>query len=190
MGFAGAGSADEDRIALGVEEGAGGEFAHLALINRRIGEDELVEVFEDWELGSADAIADRAGLPVGALGPEQAGDEGIELVAPGKGLAGDLVEAGAHAVELQFGHGFEDLMAFHQATFLMLSKRRQSAMGSIFRRSASGVVMLGGASGCRWRASTVRITSPLAMPAASASAQAASTAPSPWSSTAPSTLTN
>src|SRR5271154_3170258 len=114
MGFAGAGSADEDRIALGVEEGAGGEFAHLALINRRIGEDELVEVFEDWELGSADAIADRAGLPVGALGPEQAGDEGIELVAPGKGLAGDLVEAGAHAVELQFGHGFEDLMAFHQ----------------------------------------------------------------------------
>ena len=39
-------------------------------------------------------------------------------------------------------------------------------------------------------ASTARITSPLAMPASSASVQAASTAPTPWSNTAPSTLTN
>src|SRR5205823_6414596 len=56
MGFAGAGSADEDRIAFGVEESAGGELAHLARIDRRVGEDERVEVFEDWKLGSADAI--------------------------------------------------------------------------------------------------------------------------------------
>jgi len=53
------------------------------------------------------------------------------------------------------------------------------AAGSIFRRRASGVVMLGGAVGCCRRASTVRITSPLAMPAPSASAQAASTAARP-----------
>jgi hypothetical protein len=39
MGFAGAGPADEDRIALGVKEGAGGEFANLSFINRRIGEE-------------------------------------------------------------------------------------------------------------------------------------------------------
>jgi len=39
--------------------------------------------------------------------------------------------------------------------------------------------MLGGAAGCRRRASTVRITSALAMPASSASAQAASTAEGP-----------
>jgi hypothetical protein len=56
-----------------------------------------------------------------AFGPNQAGDEGVDLVASGEPLAGDLVEAGAHAVELQLGHGFDDLMAFHQATFLMLS---------------------------------------------------------------------
>src|ERR1017187_2245133 len=37
-------------------------------------------------------------------------------------------------------------------------------MGAIFRRSASGVVMLGGIAGWRWRARTARITSPLAMP--------------------------
>ena len=121
MGFAGAGSADEDRVALGVEEDAGGEFANLALIDRRIGEDELVEVLEDRELGAADAIADRARLPVGALGPDQAGDERMDLIAPGQALAGDLIEAGAHAVELELAHGLEDLMAFHQATFLMLS---------------------------------------------------------------------
>ena len=62
MGFAGSGAADEDRIAFGVEEGAGGEFANLPFIDRRIGEDELVEIFEDRELGSSDAITDRAGL--------------------------------------------------------------------------------------------------------------------------------
>jgi hypothetical protein len=64
MGFAGSGAADKDRIALGVEEGAGGEFTNLPLIDRRIGEDERVEIFEDRELGSADTIADRAGLSV------------------------------------------------------------------------------------------------------------------------------
>ena len=56
-----------------------------------------------------------------ALGPDQAGDERIDLVTPCQALAGDLVEARAHAVELQFGHGLQDLMAFHQATFRMLS---------------------------------------------------------------------
>jgi hypothetical protein len=106
MGFAGSGAADKDRIALGVEEGAGGEFTNLPLIDRRIGEDERVEIFEDRELGSADTIADRAGLPVGAFGPDQAGDERIELIAPGKTFAGNLIEAGAHAVKLQFAHGF------------------------------------------------------------------------------------
>jgi hypothetical protein len=42
----------------------------LPFIDRRIGKDELVEIFENRELGAADAIADRA------LGPDQAGDEG------------------------------------------------------------------------------------------------------------------
>jgi hypothetical protein len=32
-----------------------------------------------------------------------------------------LIEAGAHAVKLQFAHGFQNLVAFHQAIFLMLS---------------------------------------------------------------------
>ena len=56
-----------------------------------------------------------------AFGPDQASDKGIDLIAPGKTFAGNLIEAGAHAVELQFAHGLQNLMAFHQATFLMLS---------------------------------------------------------------------
>src|ERR1700726_1962570 len=172
MGFAGAGAADEDRVTLGVEEAAGGEFTHQSFIDRRVREDELGDILEDQELGAADTIADRAGLPVGALGGDQTGDQRIDLIAARKTLSGNLIEARAHAVKLEFAHGFQNLVAFHQAIFLMLSKRPQSAVGSIFRRSASGVVMLGGGVGCRRRASTVRITSPLARPASSASAQA------------------
>src|SRR6478672_5203731 len=87
MVFAGAGAADEDCIALSVQEGAGGEFANLPFIDRRIGEGERVDIFEDRELGSSDTIAYRAGLAVGAFGPDQAGDAGIDLIAPGKTLS-------------------------------------------------------------------------------------------------------
>ena len=47
MGFAGAGAADEDRVALGVEEAAGGEFTHQLFIDRRVRKDELVDILED-----------------------------------------------------------------------------------------------------------------------------------------------
>ena len=64
MGFARAGSADEDCVALGVEESTGREFPHLALIDRGVGEHEAVEVLEHRELGGGDPVADRSGLPV------------------------------------------------------------------------------------------------------------------------------
>ena len=68
MGFASSGAANEDRVTLGVEEAAGGEFAHQSFIDRRVREDELVDILQDRELGAGDAVADRAGLPVGAFG--------------------------------------------------------------------------------------------------------------------------
>jgi hypothetical protein len=37
--------------AADIEEGAGGELANLAFVDRRIREDKLVEVLEDRELG-------------------------------------------------------------------------------------------------------------------------------------------
>src|SRR5450759_1960853 len=90
MRLAGTGAADKDRIALGVEEGAGGELANLPFVDRSIGEDELVQIFENWELGAADAIADRARLPMRAFGPNQAGDERVEFIAPSKTFTGNL----------------------------------------------------------------------------------------------------
>src|SRR6266481_3225996 len=111
MGFAGARPADEDGVALGIQESAGSEFAQLALIDRRVGEEEAVEILQYGELRTTDAVADGSRLPVGALCPDQAGEEGIELIAAGKTLAGDLVEAGAHTIKLEFTHGIEKLMA-------------------------------------------------------------------------------
>src|SRR5665213_3053195 len=93
MRLAGTGDADKDRIALGVQEGAGGEFANLPFIDRRIGEDELFQIFENRELGTADAIADRAGLPMRTFGSDQAGDERVDLIAPGKTFTGNLSAA-------------------------------------------------------------------------------------------------
>ena len=49
MGFSGAGAADEDCITFGIQEAAGGELADLPFIDRRIGEDERVDIFEDRE---------------------------------------------------------------------------------------------------------------------------------------------
>src|ERR1019366_9969410 len=92
MGFASSGAANEDRVTLGVEEAAGGEFAHQSFIDRRVREDDLVDILETRELGAADTIADRAGLPVGAFGPDQAGYERIYLIAPRKTLTGNLVD--------------------------------------------------------------------------------------------------
>src|SRR5271166_2394018 len=82
MRFARAGSADEDRVAPGVEKAAGRKLAQLALVDRRVGKDELVEILEHREPGAGDAIADRPSLAVGPLGPDQAGDNGKDLVAP------------------------------------------------------------------------------------------------------------
>jgi hypothetical protein len=113
MGFAGAGAADEDSVALGVEEGAGRQLAHLSLIDGRVGEDEAVEIFQHRELCAADPVADRSGLAMGALGTDQAGNERIDLISPGQSLARDLVEVGAHAMEFELAHRVENLVAFH-----------------------------------------------------------------------------
>ena len=58
---------------------------------------------------------------MGALGPDQAGEQRVDLVTPDQPLTSNLVEAGTHPVQLEFTHGLQDLMAFHYATFRMLS---------------------------------------------------------------------
>jgi hypothetical protein len=56
------------------------------------------------------------------LGSDPAGQERIKLLAPVQPLAGDLVEAGAHAIELEAGHGLDDLVTFHQAASFPLRR--------------------------------------------------------------------
>jgi hypothetical protein len=51
---------------------------------------------------------------VRAFGSGKSGDEGIDFIAADKTLAGYLIEAGAHAVEFEFAHGFQNLSVFHQ----------------------------------------------------------------------------
>ncbi len=45
-------AADKNCVAFGIEERAGCEFAHLALVNHRVAKDELVQVLQDRELGA------------------------------------------------------------------------------------------------------------------------------------------
>ena len=79
VGFASAGSADEDEVALGLHEVAAGQFADQALVDRGVGEDEVVEVLQHGELGATDPVVDRAGLTMSQLGADQAGQERIKL---------------------------------------------------------------------------------------------------------------
>ncbi|WGJ13234.1 hypothetical protein QEV83_10955 [Methylocapsa sp. D3K7] len=80
MGFAGSGAADENRIGFGVEESTGGEFANLPFIDRRISEDKLVVISRNLELGSCDAITDRARLMVSEFSPQQVGARDTDSV--------------------------------------------------------------------------------------------------------------
>jgi hypothetical protein len=54
MGFAGAGSADQHDVALVGEELAAGEIAHQGLVDRRVAEDEVVDVLGERQLGDGD----------------------------------------------------------------------------------------------------------------------------------------
>jgi len=114
-------SADEDGVALGVQESAGGELANLPFVDWRIGEHELVEILEDGNLAPPDTIANRARLTVCVLGSIRLAMRGKISSRRASPLPAISSEAGAHAIELEPAHGLEDLMAFHQATFLMLS---------------------------------------------------------------------
>ena len=115
MRLAGSGAADQDQVALCIEEGAGSNLTDMAFIYRRVAEDESVEILQHRELRTAEAIVDRTRLAMGDLGADQAGEQRVKFLAPVEAFTGHLVEAGAHAVELEAGHGLNDLVTFHQA---------------------------------------------------------------------------
>ena len=68
-----------------------------------------------------DLIADRSRLLLGDLRRQQIADDALRLVLALHRGGDDLVERRLHAVELQLGHGGEDLGTFHQMALLSLS---------------------------------------------------------------------
>ena len=62
MRLAGAGSPDQDDIALLGDEAAGGEVAHESLVDRRVLEREVVDVLGQRQLGDGELVLDRARL--------------------------------------------------------------------------------------------------------------------------------
>src|SRR6202451_996571 len=72
VGLSRTGPADQDEIALGIDEVAGGEFANLPFVDRRALEDESLEVLQHWESRAAEAClrprespsASRSRLPI------------------------------------------------------------------------------------------------------------------------------
>src|SRR6266853_5386915 len=71
MGLAGAGPADQHGVALLGDEAATGEVMHERLVDRRILELEVVEVFRERQLGDGELVLDRARLLLADLGVEQ-----------------------------------------------------------------------------------------------------------------------
>lgn len=121
MGLAGAGAADQDDVALLLEETAGGEVVDLRLVDRRAVELEAVDVLGQGQLGDGELVFDRAGLLLVDLGLEQVTDDALRLVLAFDRGGHDLVERGLHAVQPEFVHELEDLGAFHQRLLLRLS---------------------------------------------------------------------
>ena len=108
-------------VALMGEEVAAGEVAHQGLVDRRVVEDEVVDVLGQRQLGDGDLVFDRARLLLGDLGGEQIANDLLRLVLALDGGGDDLVEGRLHAVELQLAHGGEDLGTLHHTALLRLS---------------------------------------------------------------------
>ena len=59
MGFACPCSADEDDVALLSNEAAAGEIAHHVLVDRRVLEREVIDVFGERQFGDCELVFDR-----------------------------------------------------------------------------------------------------------------------------------
>jgi hypothetical protein len=114
MRLAGAGAADQHGVALLGEEGTGFEAANQALVDRRAGKGEAVEVLGEWQFGNRHLVLDRARLLLGDLGGEQLADDarrGVTALDRGRH---HLVVGRPHAEELELCHQLEDGAAVHQ----------------------------------------------------------------------------
>src|SRR5689334_8876700 len=75
MGLAGAGSANQDDIAMLSDEAASGEIVDEGLIDWRPLELEVVEILCERQLGDGELVLDRTCLLLADLGVEQIADD-------------------------------------------------------------------------------------------------------------------
>ena len=113
MGLAGSGPADEDEVALMIEEVPGGEVADEGLVNLGRLEVELFQFLGQRQLGDRHLVFDRAGLLLGDLCGQQVTDDLLGFVLAFDRGGDDLVIGRPHAVELQLPHGVQHLRSFH-----------------------------------------------------------------------------
>ena len=118
MRLAGAGSADQDDIALLGDEAAAGEIAHQRLVDRRALEGEVVDVLGERQLGDGELVFDRARLLLGDLGLQKIADEALRLMLALQRRGERLVVGVLHPVELQFAHHVEDFGSLHGQALL------------------------------------------------------------------------
>ncbi len=130
MAFAGSGAADEHDVALLFEERAGSEVTHHGLVDRGVVEGEVGEFLGERQLGGAHLVAYRACLFLGDLRLEQLTEDLLDAVPAPPRFGEDVVEAGAHAGELEHAHHVDEFRALHGGSAADRSGRsRPPALG-------------------------------------------------------------
>ena len=80
MRLAGSGSTYKHGVALLCDEVAAGEVANEGLVDRRVLEGEVVDVFGERQLGDGELILDRPRLLLRDLGAQEVSDKALRLV--------------------------------------------------------------------------------------------------------------
>jgi len=119
--FAGACPADQHHVALLFEETAGSKVADQRFVDRSCVELELVDILGERQLGDRHLVLDRTRFLLVDLGIQKAADDAVRFMLALDGRGNDLVIGIAHAIELGFTHGFEDVAAFHHMALRRLS---------------------------------------------------------------------
>lgn len=92
-----------------LKELPGGQIAHQCLVDRRVFEAELVDLFRQRQLGDRHLVFDRARLLPADLGVQQVAYDLLRFMLPLYRRGDDLIVGGLHAVELQLAHRVQRL---------------------------------------------------------------------------------
>jgi hypothetical protein len=112
-GLAGSGAADPHDVALMLQEVAACEITGERLVDRRVGEVELVDLLGQRHPRDGQLVLDRTCLLLADLGGEQIANDSLGFVLTLDRRGEDLVMGSLHAEELELAHRFQDFGSFH-----------------------------------------------------------------------------